>query len=343
MLETTIAGSLPKPAWLAKPRMLWAPWELAGDELAEAKRDATLLALKEQEDAGIDIVTDGEQSRQHFVHGFLEQIDGVDFDRRVTMGIRDNRYEALVPTVTEQLQRKGSVHAVEASIARAHTKRQLKFTLPGPMTIVDTIADTHYGDKARLAMAFAGLLNDEARELAAIGVDVIQFDEPAFNVYAEAVTEWGIAALHRAIEGLACKTAVHICYGYGIRANIDWKASLGAEWRQYEAIFPALAESRIDQVSVECAAAKVPIELIGLLGGKDVLLGAIDVASEHVETPEEVAATIERALAFVPVERLIACTNCGMAPMDRPLAIGKLAALAAGAALVRGRIAGKSR
>jgi 5-methyltetrahydropteroyltriglutamate--homocysteine methyltransferase len=340
MLETTIAGSLPKPAWLAKPRMLWAPWELAGDELAEAKRDATLLALKEQEDAGIDIVTDGEQSRQHFVHGFLEQIDGVDFDRRVTMGIRDNRYEALVPTVTGQLQRKGSVHAVEAGIARAHTKRQLKFTLPGPMTIVDTIADTHYGDKARLV---AGLLNDEARELAAIGVDVIQFDEPAFNVYAEAVTEWGIAALHRAIEGLRCKTAVHICYGYGIKANIDWKANLGTEWRQYEAIFPALAASPINQVSVECAAAKVPIELIGLLAGKDVLLGAIDVASEHVETPAEVAATIERALSLVPAERLFPCTNCGMAPMDRPLAIGKLAALTAGAALVRGRIAGKPR
>jgi len=342
MLETTIAGSLPKPAWLAKPRMLWAPWELAGDELTEAKRDATILALKEQEDAGIDIVTDGEQSRQHFVHGFLEQIEGVDFDRRVTMGIRNNRYEVLVPTVTGPLQRKGSVHAVEAGIARTHTKRQLKFTLPGPMTIVDTIADAHYGDKVKLAMAFAGLLNEEARELAAIGVDVIQFDEPAFNVYAEAVTEWGVAALHRAIEGLPCKTAVHICYGYGIKANIDWKASLGAEWRQYEAIFPALAASRLDQVSVECAAAKVPIALLGLLAGKDVLLGAIDVANEQIEKPEEVAATIERALSFVPAERLFPCTNCGMAPMDRPVAIGKLSALAAGASLVCGRLAGKT-
>src|SRR5262249_53676026 len=281
MLETTIAGSLPKPAWLAQPRMLWAPWQLAGEELAEAKRDATLLALKQQEDAGIDIVTDGEQSRQHFVHGFLEQIEGVDFDRRVTMGIRNNRYEALVPTVTGPMRRKGGVHAVEAGIARAHTTQRLKFTLPGPMTIVDTIADTYYGDKVRLAMAFAELLNEEARELAVIGVDVIQFDEPAFNVYGEAVAEWGIPALHRAIQGLPCKTAVHICYGYGIKANIDWKASLGAEWRQYEAIFPALAASRLDQVSVECAAAKVPIALLGLLSGKDVLLGAIDVANEQ--------------------------------------------------------------
>jgi 5-methyltetrahydropteroyltriglutamate--homocysteine methyltransferase len=337
MLETTIAGSLPKPAWLAKPRMLWAPWQLEGEALAEAKRDATLLALKEQEDAGIDIVTDGEQARQHFVHGFLELIEGVDFARRVTMGIRNNRYNAEVPTVTRPLRRKSNVHGFEAKIARAHTRRRLKFTLPGPMTIVDTIADAHYGDKVALAMAFAALLNEEARELAEIGVDVVQFDEPAFNVYMNEVTEWGIAALHRAIEDLPCKTAVHICYGYGIKANIDWKSSLGAEWRQYEAIFPALATSRVDQVSVECAGAKVPLELLGLLNGKDVLLGVVDVASERVETPEEVAATIEQASRFVPVERIYPCTNCGMAPMDRSLAISKLVALGAGAALTRRR------
>jgi 5-methyltetrahydropteroyltriglutamate--homocysteine methyltransferase len=343
MLETTIAGSLPKPAWLAKPRMLWAPWRLEGEALAEAKRDATLLMLKEQEDAGIDIVTDGEQARQHFVHGFLEQIDGVDLGRRVRIGIRNNRYEAEVPTVTGPLRRKGSVHAFEAALARAHTKRRLKFTLPGPMTIVDTIADVHYRDKIALAMAFAALLNEEARELTAIGVDVIQFDEPAFNVYMREATEWGIAALHRAAEGLSCKTAVHICYGYGIEANIDWKASLGAEWRQYEAIFPALAASRIDQVSVECAGAKVPTELLGLLAGKDVLLGAIDVASERVETPEEVAATVERASRFVAAERLYPCTNCGMAPMERTLAIKKLGALTFGAALARSRLGSQGR
>src|SRR6516162_6643918 len=324
MLETTIAGSLPKPAWLAKPGMLWAPWQLAGEELTAAKRDATLLALKEQEDAGIDIVTDGEQSRQHFVHGFLEQIEGVDFGRRVTMGIRNNRYEALVPTVTGSLRRRGSVHAVEAGIARAHTKRRLKFTLPGPMTIVDTIADAYYGDKVKLATAFAELLNEEARELATLGVDVIQFDEPAFNVYPAAVIEWGIAALERAAAGLSCETAVHICYGYGIKANIDWKAGLGREWRQYEAIFPTLAASRVDQVSLECAGSRVPVELLGLLSGKDVLVGAIDVATQRIERADEVAATIEDALRFVPPDRLYPCTNCGMAPMDRDIAIANL-------------------
>jgi 5-methyltetrahydropteroyltriglutamate--homocysteine methyltransferase len=339
VFETTIAGSLPKPSWLATPRMLWAPWQLDGDLLAEGKRDATLLALKLQSDAGIDIVTDGEQSRQHFVHGFVEGIAGIDFDRRVRMGIRNNRYEAMVPTVTGKLRRRGSIHAAEALIARAHTSQRLKFTLPGPMTIVDTVADVHYGERKSLAMAFAEVLNEEALELAAIGVDVIQFDEPAFNVYLHDVVEWGIAALHRAAQGLSCKTAVHICYGYGIAANIEWKGTLGSEWRQYEAIFPALAASRIDQVSLECANSRVPTELLALLAGKDVLVGAIDVASEQVETPEEVAATLERALRFVPPERLFPCTNCGMAPLDRTLAAQKLAALTAGAALLRGRVA----
>jgi 5-methyltetrahydropteroyltriglutamate--homocysteine methyltransferase len=335
MLETTIAGSLPKPSWLAEPRKLWPRWRQEGEALVEAKRDATLLWLKEQEDAGIDIVTDGEQARQHFVHGFLERLDGIDFGKRVKMGIRNNRYEAEVPTVVAPLRRRGPVHEFEARLSRAHTKRRLKFTLPGPMTIVDTIADAHYGDRVAMAMAFAELLNEEARELEAIGVDVIQFDEPAFNVYMDEVKDWGIAALHRAAEGLRCKTAVHICYGYGIQANIEWKKTLGAEWRQYEEIFPALAESRIDQVSLECANSHVPIRLLGLLKGKEVMVGAIDVASDVVETPEEVARTIRAALEHVPAENLLPCTNCGMAPLDRELAAGKLKALADGAALVR--------
>jgi 5-methyltetrahydropteroyltriglutamate--homocysteine methyltransferase len=337
VLETTIAGSLPKPSWLAEPNRLWPEWRHDGAALAEAKRDATLLALKTQEAAGIDIVTDGEMSRQHFVHGFLEGVEGVDFNKRIKMGIRDNRYEAMCPTVVAPVRRARSIHAAEAAAARAHTTRPLKFTLPGPMTIVDTLADAHYRDRVALAMAFAEALNEEARELEAAGVDVIQFDEPAFNVYMDAAADWGVAALHRAIEGLTCKTAVHICYGYGIKANIDWKGSLGAEWRQYEKVFPALAASRLDQVSLECANSHVPFELMGLLKGKDVLAGVIDVATEHAETPDEVAATIDAVLKVVPADRLFPCTNCGMAPLDRALSERKLAALAAGAALVRGR------
>jgi 5-methyltetrahydropteroyltriglutamate--homocysteine methyltransferase len=335
MFPTTVAGSLPKPSWLATPDTLWAPWKLEGAELAAAKLDATLLALKEQEDAGIDIVSDGEQSRQHFVHGFLERIDGIDFAHKVEMGIRNNRYKAMVPTVTGALALKGRVHAAEAKHARAHTARKLKFTLPGPMTIVDTIADAHYGDRVRLAFAVADLLNEEARALEADGVDVIQFDEPAFNVYMDDVKTWGIEALHRASAGLSCTTAVHICYGYGIKANLDWKATLGSEWRQYEEIFPALAQSRIDQVSVECMNAKVPMSLLRLLDGKDVIVGAIDVASDTIETPEEVANVITEATRYVAPDKIIAGTNCGMAPMRRDIAMAKLAALAQGAALAR--------
>jgi 5-methyltetrahydropteroyltriglutamate--homocysteine methyltransferase len=337
MFETTIAGSLPKPSWLAEPNRLWAPWRLTGPDLDAAQRDATLLAIKEQEDAGIDVVSEGEQSRRHFVHGFLESVEGVDFDRQVEMGIRADRYRAMVPTVVGPLVLRGRAHAVESRLARAHTRRRLKFTLPGPMTIVDTVADAHYGDRVEMAMAFAALLNQEARGLEADGVDVIQFDEPAFNVYMDAVTDWGIAALHRAIEGLGCTTAVHICYGYGIQQNIDWKATLGDEWRQYEAIFPALASSRVDQVSVECRGSRVPVGLLSLLEGKDVLVGVIDVATDAVETPEEVAATIAEAARYVPRERIVACTNCGMAPMRREVALAKLTALARGAALARER------
>jgi 5-methyltetrahydropteroyltriglutamate--homocysteine methyltransferase len=335
MLKTTIAGSLPKPAWLAETNKLWPAWKPSGAELEQAKRDATLLWLKAQEDAGVDIVTDGEQSRQHFVHGFLEFVEGIDFSRKVKMGIRNNRYDAMVPVVTGPLRLKGRVHQAEARLARAHTKKQLKITMPGPMTIVDTIADEHYGDKVKLAMAFADLLNQEARALEKDGVDVIQYDEPAFNVYMADVKRWGIEALHRAIKGLKCTTCVHICYGYGIKANIDWKQTLGEEWRQYEEIFPALAKSRIDQVSLECIHSKVPVELLKLLKGKDVLIGVIDVASDRIETPQEVAAVIRSAAKYVPMKHLYPCTNCGMAPMDREVALKKLEALVAGTALAR--------
>ena len=337
MFEATIVGSLPKPFWLAETNRLWPSWQLTGPELDAAKRDATLLWLKVQEDAGLDIVTDGEQSRQHFVHGFLEFVEGIDFDNKVKMGIRNNRYDAMVPTVVGPLRLKGRVHRKEARFARAHTTKKLKITMPGAMTIVDTIADRYYGDKVKMAMVIADLLNQEARALEADGVDVIQFDEPAFNVFLDEVNGWGIEALERSLAGLKCTTVVHICYGYGIQANIDWKNSLGEEWRQYEAIFPAIAKSSVKQVSLECANSKVPPHLMGLLKGKDILVGVIDVASDAVETAEQVATTIGEALKYVPKQHLFPCTNCGMAPMERSIAEGKLKALAAGAAMARER------
>jgi 5-methyltetrahydropteroyltriglutamate--homocysteine methyltransferase len=339
MFPTTIAGSLPKPGWLAETQKLWPRWKSEGDELRQAKLDATLLWIKAQEDAGLDIVTDGEQSRQHFVHGFLEQVEGIDFAHKVEMGIRADRYKALVPQVVGPLRLKGRVHEAEARLARAHTKKKLKFTMPGPMTIVDTVADRYYEDRRKLAFAFAELLNQEALALQADGVDIIQFDEPAFNVYMKEAAEWGVQALERAAQGLTCRKAVHICYGYGIEANNEWKKTLGEEWRQYEQVFPALAASSIDQVSLECYHSHVPPHLMALLKGKDVMVGVIDVASDVVETPEEVADTIGRALQYVARDRLFPCTNCGMAPMDRNIALKKLEALAKGAALARQKYA----
>jgi 5-methyltetrahydropteroyltriglutamate--homocysteine methyltransferase len=309
MFATTIVGSLPKPHWLAEPTKLWAPWRLVGGDLETAKRDATILAVKMQEDCGIDIITDGEQSRQHYAHAFLEVVEGVDFTRKVEMGIRADRYKVMVPTVTGALRLRGRAHGREARIARAHTGRKLKFNLPGPMTMTDTIANAHYRTRAEMAMAFAGLVNEEARALEAEGVDIIQFDEPAFAVY--------------------------ICYGYGIKANIDWKATLGTEWRHYEAIFPALKNSRIDQVSIECRNSRVPMHLLKLLDGKDIMVGAIDVATDVVETPEQVVAVIAEAMAHVAKEKIIVCTNCGMVPMGWDVAFAKLAALSRGAALAR--------
>jgi 5-methyltetrahydropteroyltriglutamate--homocysteine methyltransferase len=334
LFPTTIAGSLPKPAWLAQPHALWAPWLLEGEALAQGKRDAVRLALFDQEHAGIDIVTDGEQTRRHFVTTFIEGLDGVDFAHKRTVRIR-NRYDADVPVVTGPVARPRPIYVNDARFLRAETGRRVKFTLPGPMTMVDTLYDAHYRSREKLAWSFAEILNAEAREIAAAGVDVIQFDEPAFNVYFDEVRDWGIAALERAAQGLPCTTVVHICYGYGIAANAEWKKTLGREWRQYEATFPLLARSAIGQVSLECQNSRVPLDLIALLGDKDVLVGAIDVASERIETAEEVAATLLSAARLVAPERIQACTNCGMVPLPRDVARGKLRALAAGAALAR--------
>ncbi|MBB2165148.1 methionine synthase [Gluconacetobacter sp. 1b LMG 1731] len=334
LLPTSTAGSLPKPSWLAKPETLWSPWKLHGEELKEGKQDALRLTLDNQDRAGIDIVSDGEQTRQHFVTTFIEHLSGVDFENRQTVRIR-NRYDASVPSVVGAVTREKPVFVEDARFLRTLTKKRIKWALPGPMTMIDTLHDAHYKSREKLAWEFAGILNQEARELEAAGVDIIQFDEPAFNVFFDEVNDWGIATLEKAIEGLKCETAVHICYGYGIQANIDWKNALGAEWRQYEEIFPKLQRSNIDLISLECQNSRVPMDLIELIRGKKVMVGAIDVATNTVETPEEVASTLRKALQFVDADKLYPSTNCGMAPLSRHVATGKLNALGAGAEIVR--------
>ncbi|MGO2745992.1 methionine synthase [Microbacterium sp.] len=339
LLPTSIVGSLPKPSWLSEPEKLWSPWRLHGDELREGALDAQALAADEQRRAGLDIISDGEQTRQHFVTTFIEHLSGVDFERRETVRIR-NRYDASVPTVVDAVRREKSVFADDAKRLRALTDQPIKWALPGPMTMIDTLYDAHYNSREKLAWEFATILNQEARELEAVGVDIIQFDEPAFNVFFDEVNDWGIAALERATEGLRCETAVHICYGYGIEANNEWKATLGEEWRQYEQSFPLLQQSSIDIVSLESHNSHVPLELMELLRGKKVMIGAIDVASNTVEAPGDVAATLRSALAFVDADKLYPSTNCGMAPLPRHVARDKMIALVAGAEIVRAEQAG---
>jgi 5-methyltetrahydropteroyltriglutamate--homocysteine methyltransferase len=334
LLPTSIVGSLPKPSWLAQPETLWSPWKLEGDDLVEGTHDALRIAVQEQRRAGIDIISDGEQTRQHFVTTFIEHLSGVDFDRRQTVRIRD-RYDASVPTVVGSVSREKPVFVEDARFLRQQTDQPIKWALPGPMTMIDTLYDAHYKSREKLAWEFATILNQEARELEAAGVDIIQFDEPAFNVFFDDVKDWGVAALERAAEGLRAETVVHICYGYGIKANTDWKATLGSEWRQYETSFPLLQRSSIDTISLESHHSHVPIDLIELIRGKKVMLGAIDVANHAVETPEEVADTLRNALRFVDVDKLIPSTNCGLAPLPRDVARGKLSALAAGAGILR--------
>ncbi|MFM2481005.1 methionine synthase [Celerinatantimonas sp. YJH-8] len=334
LFPTSTAGSLPKPTWLAQPEMLWSPWKLSDQELIDGKHDALRVALQEQQNADIDIVSDGEQTRQHFVTTFIEHLNGVDFENRQTVKIRD-RYEASVPSVIGPVSRQKPVFVDDAKFLRSQTKQPIKWALPGPMTMVDTLYDGYYQSREKLAWEFAKILNQEAKELAAAGVDIIQFDEPAFNVFFDEVNDWGIAALEKAIEGLECETAIHICYGYGIKANTDWKKTLGSEWRQYEEAFPKLQQSNIDIISLECHNSHVPIELLELIRGKKVMVGAIDVATETIETPEEVAQTLRKALQYVDADKLYPCTNCGMAPLSRDVARAKLHALSAGVAILR--------
>jgi 5-methyltetrahydropteroyltriglutamate--homocysteine methyltransferase len=338
LLPTSIAGSLPKPSWLAEPETLWSPWKLQGDQLAEGTQDALRSAVHEQLRRGIDIISDGEQTRQHFVTTFIEHLSGVDFEQRETVRIRD-RYDASVPTVVGAVSRDKPVFVDDAAFLRQQTGQPIKWALPGPMTMIDTLSDRHYKSREKLAWEFAKILNQEAKELEAAGVDIIQFDEPAFNVFHDEVQDWGVATLERAAEGLRTETAVHICYGYGIKANNDWKATLGSEWRQYEKSFPLLQQSTIDIVSLECHHSHVPMDLIELIRGKKVMLGAIDVASSQVETREEVADTLRKALEFVDADKLLPSTNCGMAPISRNVALAKMTALTAGADIVRAELA----
>ena len=329
-IETTISGSLPKPNWIASTGKLWSPWKLSADALELGKLSATQSAVQDQLKAGLSIITDGEQSRQHFVTTFIENLSGVNFKKRKIVRIRD-RYDASVPTVVGPVSRKKPVFIKFAKFLRNLSSKPIKFSLPGPMTMVDTLHDNFYKSREKLAWRFAEVLNEEAKELEKAGVDYIQFDEPAFNVFFDEVRDWGIETLERAAKNLRSKTVVHICYGYGIKANNDWKKTLGSEWRQYEKIFPLLNKSKIDQISLECMNSKVPLDLLSLLKNKQILAGVIDVATNKVETPTKIFELIKKITHFVKPKQLSCCTNCGMITLPPKIAQRKMESMVQGA------------
>ncbi len=339
LFPTTIAGSLPKPEWLAEPNTLWAPWKSKGDELARAKRDATMLAVKLQEDAGVDIVTEGEQARQHFVHGFLEKVDGIDFAHKVEMGIRKDRYKAMVPQVVAPLTLKGRVHADEARVARTHTTRKLKFTLPGPMTIIDTVADRYYGDKRQDGVR----LRRTAQRRGQGAAGRRRRRDPVRRARLQRLHGRSLRLGHQGAGARRRGPDLHHRRAHLLRLRHQGQHRLesrrwAAEWRQYEDIFPAIAKSPIQQVAIECRNSKVPLDLLALLPGKIIQAGVIDVASDTVETAEDVVKVIEAVSKFVPKSNIVATTNCGMAPMRRDIAEAKLTALGAGAKLARQKL-----
>ena len=341
MLQTMIVGSLPRPTWLVPPHSMYVSWQLDEAQRAEGCDDAVVLAVADQEWAGLHILTDGEQRRRHYIWGFCEGLSGLDFERLAKIDTRGNRYGIQVDAarVVGPIRRPKPILVDALRFLKRQTGKPVKVTLPGPMTTADTLADEHYGDRQTLAAELAKVLNEEALELAENGCDIVQFDEPCFNIYLDAVEDWGIRTLEAAAKGVRAKIAVHICYGYGIPLVVEWK-SHNTDWSHYGRTLPLLRTSAIDMISVECAASGVDPSVLALARGKDLMVGVIDVGTEEIETPQTVASRIRTALQYVEPQHLYPCTDCGMIPRSRLAARGKMKALADGAWLVRSELSG---
>ncbi|MGH7908137.1 MAG: hypothetical protein ACREP6_16070 [Candidatus Binataceae bacterium] len=333
MLETTVVGSYPKPLWLSNPYgAFFGGWRLEAKVLKEGQDDATLLAIGDQERAGIDVVSDGEQRRENFVFYFTRRLSGFDFNRPARKALRgsDRHFEA--PRIVGPVVRDAPLCVDDVRFLRAHTTRRIRMAIPGPMTIVDTSHDDHYGgDERALAMDLAAAINAELRDWEKAGCDTIQIDEPAFTRYPERVRAWGIDALNRSLEGLEGRTTVHVCYGYPIN---------GPKTREhgYETLLPWLADSRVQRISLECAAPRLDPIVVKLCGAKDVMFGLIDIGSRRAENPAELAARVREALRYITPERLWLAPDCGMVLLDRSLARAKLRALAEAARLARAEL-----
>jgi 5-methyltetrahydropteroyltriglutamate--homocysteine methyltransferase len=326
-VATTTVGSFPRPAWLAGMDALDWTFRLEGAPLREAQDDATVVVLHEQEQTGLDLLTDGEQRRPTFINHFLGSLEGIDLANRRGKVIR-RRTERLVPRVTGQVRRRASATVDDLRFAKAHTTRPLKLAVPGPMTVVDTTYDEAYGDEARLAMDVAAALNAELRELQAAGCDVVQIDEPAMTRYHEKVAAYGAEALNRCLEGITVPSVVHLCYGY---------PNVGGQQHEYEypELLAMLMETRIGGFSVEFARSGYDPALLRGCGDRLVMYGCIDPGDAALEPVEAVVARVRAALPHVDPARLLLAPDCGLMTISRELGRAKTAQLVGVARIVR--------
>ena len=335
LIPTTIIGSLPKPAWLTSEWYSVAEcWNLSGAALAEALDDATRLAVVDQEQAGIDIICDGEQRRPTHYSYFVGQLGGIDCERMKPKVMRGGKTRQDVPVVSGPVTLANHRTVDDYLFLRRHTSRPVKMTLPGPSTLVDGTFDDYYGDERALAFAYADALNLEIAALAAAGCEMVQIDEPAITRLPEKFLAWGAEAIDRAFANTKTTSCVHVCYGYTkrVRGRKEWKHG-------YEEIFPALAQTKVDQFSLEFAEPNLSPAILAALPGKTIQLGVIDAGNDAVETPGAVAARLWAALEVLPAERLIAAPDCGCVSLTRESARAKMRAMALGAGIVRAELA----
>jgi 5-methyltetrahydropteroyltriglutamate--homocysteine methyltransferase len=342
ILETTVVGSYPQPRWLvdhsqlgARVPRIRAPeiWRVDAELLADAQDDATRLAIRDMEIAGIDIVTDGEIRRESYSNHFATALAGVDVDNPGTIVNRIGK-RSVVPRIVGPISRQGPIEVRDLKFLLANTSKRTKITLPGPFTMAQQAEDDYYGDDEALAMAFAAAVNEEAHDLKAAGVDVIQLDEPWLEARAEQAASYGIAAIDRALRGIDGTTVVHLCFGYA--AAVKHKPS-------GYSFLPRLAESAASQISIEAAQPKLDLAVLDRLSGKSVMLGVLDLDTAAIETPETVAERIRAGLEHVAADRLVLAPDCGMKYLSRATAFGKLRALGAGAEIVRRELGAPAR
>ena len=339
LLPTTLVGSYPQPDWLIDRALLAKQmpprlraqqlWRVPSEWLEQAQDDATLLAIRDQERAGIDILTDGEMRRESYSNRFATALDGVDLDHPATITSRSG-HPISVPRVVGKIRRKHPVEVRDLEFLRANTDRSIKITVPGPFTMSQQAENAYYPDAAAMSLDYAEAVRAEIRDLFAAGADVVQIDEPWMQAFPERAREFGLAALNHALDGITGTTAVHICFGYG---------ALVAGRPAGYSFLPELAGSPVVQVSIETAQSNLDCSVLQKLAGKTIILGVVDLGNHQVETPEAVAARIRRALPFVGPDRLVIAPDCGLKYLPRPVAFAKMKAMVDGARLVRAQVA----